>query len=229
MEPYNLLTLLGLGLILGLKHALDADHVVAISTIVSRTKSLKSSSFYGVIWGLGHTATLFLAGLAILSFKFAMPDKVALFFEFSVGIVLVLLGMDVIRKTAKNKFHDHEHDHDKITHTHIHSHEGSHSHKHAHRSLIVGMIHGLAGSAALTLLVLTTVKSTFQGLVYILVFGIGSIFGMLMVSAIIGLPFVLTTRFNKTHTTVELLAGAFSIVFGFIIMYEIGFVNHLFF
>ncbi len=228
-EPSQLITLLGLGLLLGLKHALDADHVVAVSTIVSRTRSVKRSSLYGALWGAGHTLTLFLVGLVLLTFKLAMPDKIALSFEFVVGIVLVLLGVDVLRKTKGKKIHLHRHEHDRIAHVHFHSHRGSSHHNHGHRSFVVGMIHGLAGSAALTLLVLTTVKSVLQGLLYILVFGIGSILGMLAVSAVIGLPFVLTARFDKLHTLVERAAGTISIVLGIIIMYEIGYVGGLFF
>jgi high-affinity nickel permease len=227
-ESSHLITLLGLGLLLGLKHALDADHVVAVSTIVSQTGSLKKSSFYGVIWGLGHTVTLLIAGGIILGFKLAMPDKMALGFEFLVGIVLVILGLDVIRRMIKEKIHVHAHDHSGISHTHFHSHGKRTTHSHAHKSFIVGMVHGLAGSAALTLLVLSTVKSVFQGLMYILVFGAGSIAGMFIVSTIIGLPFVLAAKFEKMHTLIGFLAGTISIVLGIMIMYEIGYTQKLF-
>ncbi len=223
IEPLQLVTLLGLGFVLGLKHALDADHVVAVSTIVSQAKSLRKSSLFGAIWGAGHTAALFLVGLTVLIFKLAIPDAIALSFEFLVGIVLVILGMDVLRKLIKDQVHLHRHKHDRILHAHFHSHEGSSSHSHMHKSFVVGMIHGLAGSAALMLLVLPAAKSIFQGLLYILVFGIGSIMGMLIVSGIIGLPFLLTAKSDRIHNTVKMLAGTISIVLGFIIMHEIGF------
>ncbi len=229
MESSQLITLLGLGLILGLKHALDADHVIAISTIVSQTRSLKRSSLYGIIWGIGHTFTLFLVGLIILGFKFALPDKMSLFFEFTVGIVLVVLGVDVLRKAVKHKLHIHKHSHGNTTHAHIHTHKETPSHGHTHRSFIIGMLHGLAGSGVLTLLVLSTVNSLLLGLFYILIFGIGSLIGMLMVSAVIGLPFMFTTRFGKVNILIELLAGTVSIVFGCVIMYEIGYVHGLFY
>lgn len=230
LKPFPLITfpsitLLALGFILGLKHALDADHVVAVSTIVSQAKSLKKSSLFGAIWGVGHTTTLFLVGSVILSFKLVVPDRTALSFEFLVGIVLVLLGIDVLRKVIKDKVHLHKHKHDDIVHIHIHSHKKSIFHKHTHKSFMVGLAHGLAGSAALMLLVLTTVKSIFQGLLYILVFGVGSILGMLIISGIIGLPFVLTAKFDKIHNGVKILAGTISIALGFIIMYD----NNLFF
>lgn len=228
-EPSYLITLLGLGFILGLKHALDADHVVAVSTIVSQTKSLKISSLFGALWGLGHTTTLLLVGLTILSLKLTIPDKIALSFEFLVGIVLVILGVDVLRKVVKEKLHLHGHRHDKIIHTHFHSHNHPFFHNHTHKSIAVGMVHGLAGSAALMLLVLATVKSVVQGLLYILVFGIGSILGMLIVSGIIGLPFLLTAKFDKIHNGIKISAGVISILLGSIIIYEIGFVGGLFF
>lgn len=227
IEPFQLITLLGLGFVLGLKHALDADHVVAVSTIISQTKSLKKSSIFGAIWGMGHTTTLFLAGSAILIFKLAIPDKLALYFEFLVGIVLVILGMDVLRKVIRDKVHLHKHKHSTMIHTHLHTHKEPFSHNHTHKSFIVGMIHGLAGSAALMLLVLTTVKSVFQGLLFILIFGIGSVLGMLIVSTIIGLPFILTEKFSEMHNSLKILTGTISIVLGSIIMYEIGYVAGL--
>lgn len=228
IETFKLITLFGLGFVLGLKHALDADHVVAVSTIVSQTKSLKKSLLAGAIWGVGHTITLLLVGLVILIFKLTIPDKLALSFELIVGVVLVVLGVDVLRKVIKEKVHLHEHQHGSSVHTHLHPHKESWSHDHTHRSFVVGMIHGLAGSATLMLLVLTTVRSVFQGLFYILIFGIGSIIGMLIVSGIIGFPFLLLAKFGKINNSVKILAGTISIVLGFTIMYKIGFVNGLF-
>jgi sulfite exporter TauE/SafE len=229
MEASHLISLLGLGLVLGLKHALDADHVIAVSAIVSQTRSLRKSSLYGALWGIGHTTTLLIVGAIILGFKLAMPEKMALSFEFIVGIVLVILGIDVIRRIKKEKIHLHEHEHDKKRHAHFHSHREDKSHTHTHKSVIVGMVHGVAGSAALTLLVLTTVKSIFHGLLYILVFGFGSIIGMVFISAIIGLPFVVVSKFDKVHSIIGMIAGTISILFGVTIMYEIGFVGNLFF
>ena len=228
IEPFQLIALLGLGFVLGLKHALDADHIVAVSTIVSQTKSLKKSSLAGAMWGVGHTTTLFLVGLVILIFKLAIPDKLALSFQFTAGVVLVVLGVDVLRKVIKEKFHLHKHQHGDRVHTHLHPHKESPLHDHTHKSFVVGTIHGLAGSAALMLLVLTAVKSIFQGLLYILIFGVGSIVGMLIVSGIIALPFLLSAKFDKINKIVKIFSGTISIVLGFTIMYEIGFVNGLF-
>lgn len=220
MEPFHLLTLLGFGFVIGLKHAFEADHVVAVSTIVSQTKSLKKSSLFGALWGLGHTTTLLLVGLLILVFKLTIPDKIAFSLEFLVGLVLVILGADVLRKVIKQKLHFHSHKHVSVSHAHLHSHKSTKLHAHAHRSFAVGLVHGLAGSAALMLLVLTTVDSVSQGLLYILLFGIGSVFGMLMMGAIIGLPFLLTSKFDRINNTIKVLAGAVSIFLGIIIMSE---------
>ena len=228
IEPFQLITLLGLGFVLGLKHAFDADHIVAVSTIVSQTKSLKKSSLAGAIWGVGHTTTLFLVGLVILIFKLAIPDKLALSFQFTAGVVLVVLGVDVLRKVIKEKFHLHKHQHGDRVHTHLHPHKESPLHDHTHKSFVVGTIHGLAGSAALMLLVLTAVKSIFQGLLYILIFGVGSIVGMLIVSGIIAFPFLLSVKLDMINNIVKIFSGTISIVLGFTIMYEIGFVNGLF-
>jgi len=222
-EILQLMTLLGLGFVLGLKHSLDADHVVALSTIVSHTRSLKKSSLVGVLWGLGHTLALFLVGILLLSFRFTLPDRIALAFELLVGVVLVFLGIDVLRKIEKGKIHLHEHKHSNSTHMHFHSHKDAESHIHTHKPFIVGMFHGLAGSAGIMLLILTTVSSTFQGLLFIALFGIGTILGMLAVSIVISLPFMFSSKFDKLQNTLRMLAGVFSIVFGVVIISEIGF------
>lgn len=223
------ITLLGFGFILGLKHALDADHVVAVSTIVSQTKSLKKSSIFGLLWGVGHTTTLFLAGFFILTLKLVIPAKLALSFEFIVGLVLVFMGGDLLIKIRAEKLHLHKHKHDDKIHAHLHLHEDSKNHHRHHRSFIVGMVHGLAGSAALMLLVLATVKSTVQGLLFILIFGIGSVAGMFVTSMIVGLPFILTSRFDRINEGVKITAGTISIILGLTIMYQIGIVGKLFF
>jgi len=222
-EIFSLLSLLMLGFVLGLEHALDADHVAAVSAIASETKSVAKSSILGIFWGLGHTTTLFIAGLIVLIFKITIPQKLALSFELLVGAVLIVLGIGVLRKALGSKVHLHFHEHDGFRHVHLHSHAhlDSHAHTHAHKSFIVGAIHGLAGSAALMLLVLATVDSTFTGLLYILVFGLGSIIAMLTISTAIGLPFKFTSNFGKFNSAIKLIAGGASIVLGSSIIYGI--------
>ena len=225
----SILSLLGLGLLLGLEHALDADHVVAVSTLVSQTKSIKKSSLFGIFWGLGHTTTLFVVGLLILVFKLAIPPRLALSFEFLVGIMLVALGLDVLRKVWRDRSHIHTHQHeDGVTHTHLHSHADDGGHHHQHRSFLVGLVHGLAGSSALMLLVLTTVDSVWLGVIFILVFGAGTIVGMLITSTLIALPFKWMSNFAGIDRILRLAAGVISVGLGIVIMIRIGFINGLF-
>lgn len=221
-------TLLSAGFILGLKHALDADHVAVVTTMVSQTKSLKKSSLLGAMWGLGHTATLLLAGLAVLLLKITIPARVALGLEFIVGLAVIGFGVDLLRQIARGTIHVHRHSHDGTVHTHLHSHAVQTAHQHNHRALAVGALHGLAGSAALTLLVLTSATSTLQGVAFILIFGLGSIISMLIISVGLGLPFLLTKRFAKVNSAVQATAGAMSIAIGLMMVYTIGTTGKLF-
>ena len=221
----------GLGLILGIKHALDPDHLIAVSTIVSEHKELKWASLIGAFWGLGHTFTLFLVGLLVIGLRLTIPPRVALGLEFLVALMLILLGLNILwRSFQRERAHLHTHAHNPQTHVHFHVHgsaEEDHGHVHAFKSMrkpfFVGMVHGLAGSAALMLLVLTTIPTALAGLVYILIFGLGSVGGMLLLSSIIGLPFILTARrFTLLNRWIRLAAGAASILFGIYLGWEIG-------
>ncbi len=214
--------ILGLGLLLGMKHALDADHVVAVSTIVTENRRLWRSSLIGAFWGLGHTLTLLLVGIAILIFKLSISEELALGFEFAVGVMLVILGLLVARKMVRERWHLHPHEHEGQTHLHWHSHKDTTDHSHAHlkKSFLVGMVHGLAGSAALMLLVLATIKSAWQGILYILVFGLGSIGGMIFITTAISLPFLWAARFERTQRALTALASLISIGLGLAVMYE---------
>lgn len=227
----------GLGLILGIKHALDADHLIAVSTIVSEHKSLKWASLIGAFWGLGHTATLFVVGLLVIGLRLTIPPRVALGLEFLVALMLVILGINILwRSFRAEKIHLHTHSHSPTTHTHFHIHgerEESHVHPHPFRAMrkpfFVGMVHGLAGSAALMLLVLTTIPSPLAGLIYIVIFGFGSVGGMLVLSSLIGLPFVLTAqKFASLNGWIRLLAGVASTSFGLFLGWDIGFNEGLF-
>jgi ABC-type nickel/cobalt efflux system permease component RcnA len=229
------LPLLGLGFALGLKHATEADHLVAVSTIVSEHRSVWRSAAVGGLWGLGHTASLFVAGAVLIALRVRIPEGVATALELAVALMIVLLGTRILYLVLRRRrdVHVHAHTHDGRTHTHLHFHSASDAHatadghkvSHAwHRGLwgwrpfAVGAVHGLAGSAALTLFVLAEVLrggSKLLGFAYLLVFGVGSIGGMLLMSTLIGLPFVLTARsFRRVDTPVRLLAGAASVLFG---------------
>lgn len=229
--------ILGLGFVLGLKHATEADHLAAVSTIVSERKSLWSSAFVGGLWGLGHTVSLFIAGVFVLLLDFQISEQAERILEFCVGIMLVLLGLNVLRKILQGgKFHFHTHEHGERLHAHPHIHtpgqtdeaETHHGFKFSPRSLIIGMIHGLAGSAALMLLIIPTIESRTVGLLYIIIFGAGSIGGMMLMSFLVGLPFHLTAKnFNRLNYTLQSIAGFASIGIGLYIIYEKGIVEGL--
>lgn len=230
--------LLAFGFVTGLQHATEADHVTAVATLVSKNKRLSKASLLGALWGAGHTLTLFMAGLAVLLLAISIPIKLALSLEFGVGIVLIVLGLSVIRSVRKNAFidsffkmfstqHMHPHAHGNKIHVHPHNHDEEHTH--SHKSVIVGMIHGMAGSGALMLVVLSTVDSVMSGLAYIALFGIGSIVGMFVISTLIGLPFVFTAkRFGKMNKYIRTVAALVSIGLGISVMYEIGVMEQLF-
>src|SRR5258705_5309923 len=225
MEP-TLYAAFGLGLILGIKHALDADHLIAVSTIVSEHQSLKWASLIGAFWGLGHTATLFVVGLLVIVLRLTIPPRLALGLEFLVAVMLVVLGVRILwRSFRAEKIHLHPHNHSPERHAHFHVHgepgerEEVHSHPHPFKAMrkpfFVGMVHGLAGSAALMLLVLTTIPSPLAGLLYIVIFGFGSVGGMLILSSLIGLPFILTAqRFTALNRWIRLTAGAWGRALG---------------
>ncbi len=226
------------GFLLGLKHATEADHLAAVSTIVTERRSLFGSAIVGGLWGLGHTISLFIAGILVLWFKFEISERTEAMLEFAVGAMLVFLGLNVIRKIAGGaKLHFHKHEHGTHDHAHPHIHvPGQKDEPHTHhgfsfspRSVIIGMVHGLAGSAALMLIVIPTIDSTFAGLLYIIIFGIGSIGGMMIMSFLVGLPFQLTSsRLTRFNLVLQSVAGLISVGLGIYIMYEKGFVENLF-
>lgn len=224
-----------IGLGLGLRHALDADHLAAVSTIVSERKNWFSSLLIGGLWGVGHTASLLFAGAAVILMRFDI-GRYEKPLEFCVALMLIGLGVNALYKLARGgRIHFHEHSHAGHTHVHPHLHDDKPEPVHSHhglklgvRPLIIGMVHGLAGSAALMLTVLATIKSTALAFAYIIIFGAGSIGGMMVMSLILSLPIHLTTRhFTKTNLAVRALAGCFSLGFGLFMVYEIGFVDGL--
>jgi len=218
-----------LGFLLGAKHALDADHVVAISAIATENQNLWRSCAIGFCWGVGHTTILLIAGLAVLGFSLTISEDWALLFEAGVGMMLVGLGVSVGLTLWRERLHVHPHTHaDGTGHLHIHSHRDGAHHTHLHRfrleykSLGIGMVHGLAGSAAVLLLILSTVPSLMDGLLYILVFGVGSIVGMVLLGVVLSVPFALTpAHLVRTHQALRALAGLASVSLGGGILYEI--------
>jgi high-affinity nickel permease len=215
-----------IGFVFGLYHAVEADHLAAVSAIVSEHKNVWTASIIGGFWGLGHTISLFVVGALVIFVKFQISASTEGILEGIVGIMLVLLGLNAIRKIfAAEKIHAHTHDHDGHKHSHVHLHrdekaEASH-HRFAPRSVLVGMVHGLAGSAGLMLLVLPTISSAAVALLYIAIFGVGSIAGMMIMSLLMGLPLYFTAqRFVSINKGIRFLAGAFSLVWGALLINE---------
>jgi high-affinity nickel permease len=229
MADSHIFSLLSLGFLLGLKHALDADHVAAILTIATENRTFWRSSLIGFCWGLGHTVILLIVGTAVLLFKLTIPSAWAKLFEVAVGVMLVGLGLSVAFALWRERVHLHSHWHeDGEEHRHLHSHSRGAHHDHLHRfrleykSLAVGMVHGLAGSAALLLLVLAAVPSLGVGLVYILVFGTGSILGMVFLATAMSIPFAMSAeRMARVQQTLRAAAALFSIVLGSTILFEL--------
>ncbi len=229
-----MLSVLGLGFLIGMKHALEADHVAAVASLASGGKSIGETTRMGVAWGLGHTVTLFLIGSVVLVLDWMVPETIALILEFVVGLMLVGLGIDVMVRMTRRKAHFHAHAHGDAHHFHAHRHapEGKHdapAHTHAHprglpiRALLVGIVHGLAGSAALVLLTLSTIQSLWLGLAYMLLFGLGSVVGMAILSCAIALPLRFTAaRLTWAFRGLTAGVGAATVVLGVSIAWRVA-------
>lgn len=264
------LAILAIGFLLGMRHATDPDHVIAVSTIVSRERSILKAGLIGILWGCGHTLTIATVGSAIILFGVVIPPRAGLTMEFSVGLMLILLG--VLNLTGAMKWlserfspshprvtgsHAHVHEHDHHLHFHWHSHSAVQEHHadslaaprwfalreakgarspfarlglfHALRPLLVGIVHGLAGSAAVALLVLSTIRDPKWALLYLLIFGVGTIAGMMLITAALALPFSFAGhRFAWLNRGLVLGSGLLSLCFGIFVCYDVGFVSGLF-
>ena len=251
------LSIIALGFFLGMRHATDADHVVAVTTIVSRERKIGSAALIGVLWGLGHTITIFIVGSLIILFGIVIPPRLGLTMELSVGLMLILLGVlnltGMMRWVSENfgggDSARHTHQHGNFPHTHVPEIPGdgkSEAESAASlgwmdrrfgklglyqllRPLVVGVVHGLAGSAAVALLVLTTIRVPAWAIFYLLVFGLGTVAGMMLITAAIAVPFTLSeSRFARMNRFLATTSGIVSLVFGLLIVYEMGFVRGLF-
>jgi len=235
------LSMLLIGFLLGMQHATEADHLAAVATLATRQNSLAQTMRQGVAWGVGHTLTLMLLGGVVLALGTAIPQHFSQALEFGVGLMLIALGADVLRRVVRQRIHIHAHSHGGgLAHVHAHSHEGegahvASKHHHAHRTkpplraLAIGMMHGMAGSAALILLSLGAAQSPTLGLLYIVLFGIGSIVGMGLLSIAIAIPFRLSAAHRVTWLSngMKTLVGGFTCALGAFTVYEIGFVEGL--
>ena len=226
--------ILFLGLLLGLQHALEADHLAAMASLGTRGGDLSHAVRQGAAWGLGHTLTLLALGGVLLLIGHSLPPWTAPALEFAVGLMLVLLGADVLRRAWRQRVHFHAHEHGGRRHFHAHGHdrESEHDadpHRHSHdprlplRALLVGMMHGLAGTAALLVFALGRVESVAQGIAYILVFGLGSIIGMSVLAVVISLPMHWSARrLTWAHSGLTLALGLLSVALGVLIAERSG-------
>ena len=250
-----------LGFLLGMRHATDPDHVIAVATIVSRHRSARTAALIGSLWGLGHTTTIVVVGGFIILFDVVIPPRVGLAMEFAVALMLIALGILTLAGRTRRAteawtppapgggVHSHVHGHDDYVHTHPHGHEpGAHGHPEdrtpvswldrvlgdlgvyqAVRPLVVGVIHGMAGSAAVALLVLATIRDPRWAVAYLLLFGVGTIAGMMLITAVIALPFAYSAaRSALVHRYLGLAAGVLSLGVGLFLAYQIGLVDGLF-
>jgi high-affinity nickel-transport protein len=256
------MAILAVGFVLGMRHATDPDHVIAVSTIVSRERSILKAGLIGVLWGVGHTLTILVVGAGIIVFDLAIPARVGLTMEFSVGLMLILLGLLNLSGAMEwigEKFspahprvtgsHAHLHEHKSNVHLHWHSHGPEREHHgesltppewlngapsrlgifHTLRPLFVGLVHGLAGSAAVALLVLGTIREPRWAVLYLMIFGVGTIAGMMLITAAIALPFSFAGyKFAWLNKGLIVGSGLLSLAFGLFVCYQIGFVEGLF-
>jgi High-affinity nickel-transport protein len=254
----SLFSIIAIGFFLGMRHATDPDHVIAVTTIVSHQRSTRRAALIGIFWGLGHTVTIFVVGTAIILFKVIIPARLGLSMEFSVGLMLIALGVwnligflySVPQGEAVGApAHSHAHSHGDYIHSHPHAHAPEvHPHRpeqtplarldrslgasRVYRSLrpfIVGIIHGLAGSAAVALLILASIRNPTWAVAYLLVFGFGTMAGMMLITMSIASTFrLLGSRFAGFGRRLGLASGLVSLAFGLFLAYQIGVVQGLF-
>lgn len=210
----NLISILFLGFIIGIKHSLEPDHMLAVSTIASKTKKWWRASLAGVFWGIGHTMTLFTVGMILILTKGEISEVWSMSLEFLVGIMLVYLGITSVIVLKKDSHH------------YVDS--KSHERFSPLKSMIIGFIHGLAGSATMVLLTMSTVETPWEGALYIFIFGIGTVVGMLCFTTIIGIPFIFSKNKRGINHFLIRLTGTVSTVFGIYYIYNLGVTEGLF-
>jgi high-affinity nickel permease len=261
------LSILAVGFFLGMRHATDPDHVIAVTTIVSNQRNSMRAALIGAFWGVGHTVTIFLVGAGIILFNLVIPVRVGLSMELSVAVMLIILGLmnvaGFLRSMPGGSIpggSNHAHDGVEVIHSHSHSHgHYIHDHPHAHqpeshphasdhtplawmdrvfgrislyqylRPFVVGVVHGLAGSAAVALLVLTTIRNIHWAIAYLLIFGVGTIAGMMLITMSLASAFTMVGKGRqKFSRRLALASGLLSLCFGVFVAYQICFVNGLF-
>ena len=262
----NLVSILAVGFFLGMRHATDPDHVIAVTTIVSNQRTSMRAGLIGAFWGLGHTLTIFVVGAAIILFNLVIPVRLGLSMELSVAVMLVALGLANIAgflrsvpavtnnqlsdtDRATSNVHSHPHSHGDFIHVHPHAHQPE-AHPHSPdqtplasldrvlgrirgyqylRPLVIGIVHGLAGSAAVALLVLTTIRDAHWAIAYLLIFGVGTIAGMMVITVSLASTFrLLAGNRQNVSRNLAMASGLLSLVFGLTVAYQTCFVGGLF-
>jgi high-affinity nickel permease len=253
-------SILAVGFFLGMRHATDPDHVIAVTTIVSNQRNKARAALIGAFWGVGHTVTIFVVGTGIILFNLVIPVRVGLSMELSVAVMLIILGLmnvgaflssmpagpvGLSEKENEEIVHSHSHTHGHFTHSHPHVHgSGNHSDTSIAgmdrifgkaglyqylRPFVVGVVHGLAGSAAVALLVLTTIRNVHWAIAYLLIFGVGTIAGMMLITMSLASAFMVAGRGRQTFSRrLAFASGLLSLGFGLFVAYQICFVNGLF-
>jgi high-affinity nickel permease len=265
-------SILAVGFFLGMRHATDPDHVIAVTTIVSNQRNIVRSALIGAFWGIGHTVTIFVVGAGIILFNLVIPVRVGLSMELSVAVMLIILGVANVAGFLRSMpagsrptesmpagsirahddaevIHSHAHSHGDYIHSHPHTHvPDSHPHSPDHtpltwldhafgrsglyqylRPFVVGVVHGLAGSAAVALLVLTTIRNVHWAIAYLLIFGVGTIAGMMVITMSLASVFTMAGKGRqKVSRRLAFASGLLSLGFGLFVAYQICFVNGLF-
>jgi len=227
-----MLTIVVTGILLGARHALEADHVAAVAALATGARGARQTMRLGLAWGIGHSLTIFAVGSVILLLGATVPEPIAAILETAVGVMLIVLGADVLRRMIRGRVHFHKHQHGVAAHFHAHSHagEGSHDasrHQHRHeraltlRALFVGSVHGLAGSAALVMLTLGGIGAPGLGFSYMALFGAGSLIGMAALSGVIAVPLRLTAlRLTWAYNGLTAVVGLVSVGLGGLLLIE---------
>jgi high-affinity nickel permease len=257
----GLFSILVVGFFLGMRHATDPDHVIAVTTIVSNQRNSIRAALIGAFWGLGHTLTIFVVGTGIILFNLVIPVRLGLSMELSVAVMLIILGIvniggflrsmpagSIPAHESEKVIHSHPHSHGDFIHSNPHSHEQAHLHATDRtpvawmdrvfgkisvyqylRPFVVGLVHGLAGSAAVALLVLATITNVHWAIAYLLIFGVGTIAGMMLITMSIATAFTLVGRGRQRFSQrLALASGVLSVCFGLFVAYQICFVYGLF-
>jgi high-affinity nickel-transport protein len=258
----SFLSIIAVGFFLGMRHATDPDHVIAVTTIVTRQRQLARAALTGAFWGIGHTLTILVVGAVIILFNVVIPTRIGLSMEFSVALMLIVLGaMNVAAflratpfiaastDTGAEVLHSHAHTHGDYIHSHTHGHSPeAHPHRPDRtplalldrlfgklalyrpvRPFIIGVVHGLAGSAAVALLVLTTIPNPRWAVAYLLVFGLGTVGGMMLITMSIASAFTFVGKGRQSFSQrLALVSGLLSLAFGMLLVYQIGFAGGLF-